>query len=238
MQLYELASWLAGRAAQLARRKAIYEALHPETKKGVAQAIGMNASIGNNVAAESAVTFTDDAAAKTGLASRTIREEVQIATRIPEDVRELLRATPVAERSPRPTATRQNGAHGAITARDGLPPGNPEKTAWRGYGKAWRGLRRRPEADTKLTACTTKKAARQPGARGSTGGAAPGDAAKRSKCSNCSSSKPSKSKFAPPLARGRGNAHRGGFWRGGFCENMYTRCTRRFSRYANEATTA
>lgn len=90
---------------QLARRKAIYEALHPETKKGMVQAIGMHSSLGHNVAAESAVTFTDDAAAKTGLASRTIREDVQIATRIPDDVRELLRSTPVAERSPKPTPT-------------------------------------------------------------------------------------------------------------------------------------
>lgn len=121
----------------LARRKAIYEALHPETRKGVSQATGMNRKLGNNVTEIISATFAEDTAAKTGFTPRTIRHEVQIATRIPDDVRELLRSTPVAERSPRPTltpsappfaratTTRQNGAHGAITARDRLPHGEP-----------------------------------------------------------------------------------------------------------------
>lgn len=85
------------RAEQLARRKAIYEALHPETKKGVAQAIGMHSSLGHNVSEIISLTFAEDTAKKTGFTQRTIQHEVQIATRIPEDVRELLRATPVAE---------------------------------------------------------------------------------------------------------------------------------------------
>ena len=49
--------------------------------------------------------FAENTSVKTGLARRTIEEDVQIATRIPDDVRELLRSTPVAERSPRPTPT-------------------------------------------------------------------------------------------------------------------------------------
>lgn len=137
---------------QLARRKAIYEALHPETKKGISQAIKMHRKLGHDVAvqydkyvsADDALTypsykndgkdvlpsnFAENTSVKTGLARRTIEEDIQIATRIPEDVRELLRATPVAECSPRPTptpsappfaratTTRQNGAHGAIKAR-------------------------------------------------------------------------------------------------------------------------
>lgn len=161
----------------------------PATFAGVSPT-GMHGSLGHNVAAESAVTFTEDTAAK--CASYC-------------DPRRWLNAR-------RGLRQRAKTARMAPSRRGiGYPTGNHEKAAWRGSGKAWRGLRRRPEADTKLTACTTKKAARQPGARGSTGGGG---------------------------ARGRGNAHRGGFWRGGFCENMYTRCTRRFSRYANEATTA
>ena len=38
----------------LLRRKEIYENLHPETKAGIAQAVGMNRAMGNNVAAPSA----------------------------------------------------------------------------------------------------------------------------------------------------------------------------------------
>ncbi len=85
------------RAEQLARRKDLYEALHPETKKGVAQAIGMHSSLGHNVTDKLSVTFVEDTAKKTGVNERSIYRDVQIATRIPEDVRELLRATPVAE---------------------------------------------------------------------------------------------------------------------------------------------
>ena len=143
-----------------------------------AQANGMNASVGNNVSEIISVTFAEDTAQKTGFTQRTIWHDVQIATRIPDDVRELLRSTPVAERSPKPTPTpsaplRQGLRQRAKTARMalsrrgmGYPTGNPEKAAWRGYGAAWRLLRRRPEVDARLTACTTKKAARQPGAWG------------------------------------------------------------------------
>lgn len=222
---------------QLARRKAIYEALHPETKKGVVQAIGMHSSLGHNVSPTIGLTFVKDAEEKTGLSRSSICGDIQIATRIPEDVRELLRATPVAERSPRPTPTpsaplRQGLRQRAKTARMALsrrgicyPTGNPGETAWRGSGKAWRGVRRRPEVDARLTTCTTEKS----------GAATWGEGFNR--WGRRQGMRPSVA-FAPPLARGRGNAHRGGFWRGGFCENMYTRCTRRFSRYANEATTA
>lgn len=85
------------RAEQLARRKAIYEALHPETRKGVAQAIGMHSSLGHNVSPTIGLTFVKDAEEKTGLSRSSICGDIQIATRIPEDVRELLRSTPVAE---------------------------------------------------------------------------------------------------------------------------------------------
>ena len=84
------------RAEQIARRKAIYEALHPETRKGVAQAIGMHSSLGHNVTDNLSVTFVEDTAKKTGANERSIYRDVQIATRIPDDVRELLRSTPVA----------------------------------------------------------------------------------------------------------------------------------------------
>jgi hypothetical protein len=65
----------------------------------------MHSSLGHNVSEIISLTFAEDTAKKTGFTQRTIQHEVQIATRIPDDVRELLRATPVAERSPRPTPT-------------------------------------------------------------------------------------------------------------------------------------
>jgi len=71
------------RGEQLARRKELYEAKYPETQKGKAQALGLNKSQGHNVAADSAATFTKDTASKTGESERKIREDVQIASRIP-----------------------------------------------------------------------------------------------------------------------------------------------------------
>ncbi len=66
----------------LLRRKEIYEELHPETKSGVSQAVGMNTAIGNNVTALSATTlksFVEDTAEKLNLSPRTIREKIQTA---------------------------------------------------------------------------------------------------------------------------------------------------------------
>jgi len=117
---------------QLARRKAIYEALHPETRKGVAQAIGMHSSLGHNVSPTIGLTFVKDAEEKTGLSRSSICGDIQIATRIPDDVRELLRSTPVAERSPKPTPT--PSAPPFAKAYDNAP----KRRAWRyqGAGRA------------------------------------------------------------------------------------------------------
>jgi site-specific DNA-methyltransferase (adenine-specific) len=85
------------RGEQLARRKEIYEALHPEAKAGYRRAAGMNKALGHNVEEIVSPTFTADVAAKTGLTPRTIRHDVQIATQIAEDVRDMLRETPLAD---------------------------------------------------------------------------------------------------------------------------------------------
>lgn len=61
-------------ASAIARRKAIYETLHPETKAGTAQARGMNTALRRgNVTADSAATFTTATAKATGKGERTIR---------------------------------------------------------------------------------------------------------------------------------------------------------------------
>ncbi len=80
------------RSEQLARRKEIYLALHPQTKAGQAQALGMNKAKGNGVSAETAPTFAQNTAAKTNLSKRTIQEDVQIANRIAEPVRNAIHA--------------------------------------------------------------------------------------------------------------------------------------------------
>lgn len=80
----------------LLRRKEIYEMLHPETKAGVAQAVGMNKTIGNNVAAKSAATsksFVQDTAEKLGIAQRTIRQQIQTAKNLSPETKEIIKDT-------------------------------------------------------------------------------------------------------------------------------------------------
>src|SRR6202049_3559290 len=62
------------RGEHLLKRKALYERLHPETKAGPAQAVGMNAALGHNVGANLASTsFASDAAVKTGISKRAVQ---------------------------------------------------------------------------------------------------------------------------------------------------------------------
>ena len=81
----------------LARRKALYLAIHPETAAGQAQAAGANKARGRNVvAAESAATtFAKETAKNTGKAERTIRENVQIGENLAPEAAEALKGTPV-----------------------------------------------------------------------------------------------------------------------------------------------
>lgn len=84
------------RAEHLARRKEIYEALHPEVKHGGAP----GKAGGGKVARpkdDTVSSFAADTAAKTGLSPRTIQRDVQIATKIAPDVRDAIRDTPLAD---------------------------------------------------------------------------------------------------------------------------------------------
>ena len=82
------------RAEHLARRKAIYEKLHPETRHG-----GAPGRKGGGKKAKDAphASFAADTSAKAGIAPRTVQEDVQLATRPAPDVRDAVRATPIAD---------------------------------------------------------------------------------------------------------------------------------------------
>jgi DNA modification methylase/ParB-like chromosome segregation protein Spo0J len=83
------------RGKQHARRKEIYETKHPETKHG-----GDRKSEGarSNGGARRLKSFAEDAAEKTGVAPRTVREEVQIFKKISEDAKELIENTELEDK--------------------------------------------------------------------------------------------------------------------------------------------
>lgn len=81
---------------QLARRKEIYEMLHPETRNGVSQAIAMNVAQGNNVNAPGAFTsksFVSDTAEKLGVSKRTIEENLQLAKDLTPATKKIIQNT-------------------------------------------------------------------------------------------------------------------------------------------------
>jgi len=66
-------------ADNLARRKEIYEALHPETKKG---AVNQYTKVLSAESADSTPSFVQDTASKTGVSTRVIHEEIQLANNL------------------------------------------------------------------------------------------------------------------------------------------------------------
>ena len=81
------------RADTLLHRKKLYEAKHPETKHGGAPE---KAGGGKKAKTAETATFAEDTSKKTG-AARTVREDLQIANNLDDDVKELLRDAPLAE---------------------------------------------------------------------------------------------------------------------------------------------
>ncbi len=84
----------------LLRRKEIYESLHPETKAGIAQAVGMNRAVGNNVADKMSTTsksFVDDTADKLGVDPRTVRRELQTAKNLTPEAKEIIKGAKVTK---------------------------------------------------------------------------------------------------------------------------------------------
>jgi N6-adenosine-specific RNA methylase IME4 len=83
------------RAEQLAERKAIYEALHPETRHGGDRRSERAQSKRQD--GDLIQPFSESAAAQTGTSRRTVERAVRIAESIPEDLRDALRNTPIAD---------------------------------------------------------------------------------------------------------------------------------------------
>jgi len=95
----------------LARRKEIYEALHPETGHGGPREKGQGAERATEKQVARGATcptasrskpgrkrsFSDDTALKTGAAPRTIRESVQISKLVGPEIRKVIAGTPVAD---------------------------------------------------------------------------------------------------------------------------------------------
>lgn len=80
------------RSEQLVRRKELYEVKYPQTKHG---AIGNGRS---RDAQSATLNFAKDTAKKTNKSARTISKDIQIAKRIPAELREKIRETPLADK--------------------------------------------------------------------------------------------------------------------------------------------
>lgn len=81
------------RSEHLSRRKHLYLLKHPETKRGG----GAGLPGGGKAKSETVSSFAADTSAKTGRTERAVQQDVQIAESIPEDVREAIRETPLAD---------------------------------------------------------------------------------------------------------------------------------------------
>lgn len=83
-------------ADQMKRRKEIYEALHPESApENVKKANLKNVSSKRNdfASTETAKSFTQDAAEKTGKSQRSIQQGVKIGRDIPEEIKQKIKGT-------------------------------------------------------------------------------------------------------------------------------------------------
>lgn len=76
------------RGEELSRRKVVYEKLHPTAPTGPGRP---------EKNAEIISAFTTDTAEKVGVTDRTVRQELQIATKIDPEVKKAIRDTPVAD---------------------------------------------------------------------------------------------------------------------------------------------
>jgi ParB family chromosome partitioning protein len=78
----------------LARRKEIYETLHPAAKAGNKTA---KTEGGKKAKGPAAASFAEDTAEKTGTSLRTVQRDLAIGQAIPDEVAELIKDTPIAD---------------------------------------------------------------------------------------------------------------------------------------------
>lgn len=78
-------------AEQLKRRKEIYEELYPESNPDIIKL--KNLSKRNDCVSEKPKTFTKDTAMKTGKSQRSIQQDLQIANKISEEIKEDIKGT-------------------------------------------------------------------------------------------------------------------------------------------------
>lgn len=76
---------------QLAERQSIYQALYPETRRGVAGAKARHGS------ANEVLSFAEDTAAKTGQSTRNVQRKISIVDRLYDEVKDAIRDTPLAD---------------------------------------------------------------------------------------------------------------------------------------------
>ena len=87
------------RAELLAARKRVYETLHPSSRHGGAPGRAGGGKAPRSQRSSPPVrSHAADAALRTGLSERSIRQLIQIAEGIPASLRDLIRDTPLARR--------------------------------------------------------------------------------------------------------------------------------------------
>jgi len=86
----------AQRSKQLAKRKELYESLHPETRKGVAGGKASGESRKGSKRTSDKMSFVQDTAAKTGKSKRTVERAVKVGEKLADDALFKLGSHPIA----------------------------------------------------------------------------------------------------------------------------------------------
>ena len=118
----------------LVARKQLYEKKYPETRQGATPGAGrgkgkvaVTKRQGLPSSKPPTPTFTKEVADKTGRGERSVREEIEIISKLDPEVRDLVRSTPLADNK---TALKKLGNLGTKTKKQD-PKTNKSKTEWK-----------------------------------------------------------------------------------------------------------